>query len=93
MPSQTPIQPLLVGGNDEALALSARLAAAGLLVPAIRPPTVPQGTARLRISLSADHSAGRCRRVWSPRCCSRHEQAAAGAAAWLGHAMPGYGQT
>lgn len=57
MPSDTPIQPLLVGGNGEALALSARLAAQGLLVPAIRPPTVPQGTARLRISLSADHSA------------------------------------
>lgn len=55
MSSDTPIQPLLVGGNDEALALSAKLAAAGLLVPAIRPPTVPQGTARLRISLSADH--------------------------------------
>ena len=55
MPSETPIQPLLVGGNDAALALSARLAATGLLVPAIRPPTVPQGTARLRISLSADH--------------------------------------
>jgi 8-amino-7-oxononanoate synthase len=57
MTSDTPIQPLLVGGNDEALALSATLAAAGLLVPAIRPPTVPQGTARLRISLSADHEA------------------------------------
>lgn len=57
MASDTPIQPLLVGGNAEALALSARLAAQGLLVPAIRPPTVPQGTARLRISLSADHSA------------------------------------
>jgi 8-amino-7-oxononanoate synthase len=55
--SETPIQPLLVGGNEQALALSARLAEAGLLVPAIRPPTVPQGTARLRISLSADHSA------------------------------------
>ena len=55
MPSETPIQPLLAGGNDAALALSARLAATGLLVPAIRPPTVPQGTARLRISLSADH--------------------------------------
>ena len=55
MHSDTPIQPLLIGGNDEALALSATLAAAGLLVPAIRPPTVPQGTARLRISLSADH--------------------------------------
>jgi 8-amino-7-oxononanoate synthase len=57
MPSETPIQPLLAGGNDAALALSAGLAATGLLVPAIRPPTVPQGTARLRISLSADHEA------------------------------------
>ena len=56
LPSQTPIQPLVVGGNAEALALSARLAQQDLLVPAIRPPTVPQGTARLRISLSADHS-------------------------------------
>lgn len=56
LPSDTPIQPLLVGGNAEALALSARLAELGLLVPAIRPPTVPQGTARLRISLSADHA-------------------------------------
>lgn len=55
IPSETPIQPLLVGGNDDALALSAQLAEAGLLVPAIRPPTVPQGTARLRVSLSADH--------------------------------------
>lgn len=57
MPSATPIQPLLVGGNDAAMQLSARLADRGLLVPAIRPPTVPQGTARLRISLSAAHNA------------------------------------
>lgn len=55
MPSDTPIQPLLVGSSIDALALSARLAETGLLVPAIRPPTVPAGTARLRISLSADH--------------------------------------
>jgi 8-amino-7-oxononanoate synthase len=55
LPSSTPIQPLLVGGNDEAVALSEGLRACGIWVPAIRPPTVPQGTARLRISLSAAH--------------------------------------
>jgi len=56
MPSQTPIQPLLVGGNEQAVALSEELRARGIWVPAIRPPTVPQGMARLRISLSAVHS-------------------------------------
>jgi 8-amino-7-oxononanoate synthase len=56
MPSQTAIQPLVIGSNDEAVAVSAQLARDGLLVPAIRPPTVPQGTARLRISLSAAHT-------------------------------------
>jgi 8-amino-7-oxononanoate synthase len=45
-----------VGSNQAALALSAYLQAAGILVPAIRPPTVPAGTARLRISISAAHS-------------------------------------
>jgi len=55
-PSTTAIQPLIIGANEEALAASASLARAGLLVPAIRPPTVPRGTARLRISLSAAHS-------------------------------------
>lgn len=54
--SATAIQPLIIGANEEALAASASLARAGLLVPAIRPPTVPKGTARLRISLSAAHS-------------------------------------
>jgi 8-amino-7-oxononanoate synthase len=53
--SQTPIQPLIVGDSTHAVALSEKLGARGLLVPAIRPPTVPRGTARLRISLSADH--------------------------------------
>ena len=56
LPSQTAIQPLLIGGNDAAVRLSERLFARGLWVPAIRPPTVPAGTARLRISLSAAHS-------------------------------------
>ena len=54
-PSQTAIQPLLIGDNAEALSVSDQLAERGLLVPAIRPPTVPRGTARLRISLSAAH--------------------------------------
>jgi len=50
------VQPLVIGGNDETLALAAALDAHGLWVPAIRPPTVPAGTSRLRISLSAAHS-------------------------------------
>jgi len=57
MPSHTAIQPLQVGANADALTLAAHLRARGLWVPAIRPPTVPAGTARLRISLSAAHTA------------------------------------
>jgi 8-amino-7-oxononanoate synthase len=56
MPSETSVQPLVVGDNLDALALSEYLQGLGILVPAIRPPTVPVGTARLRISLSAAHS-------------------------------------
>jgi 8-amino-7-oxononanoate synthase len=56
MPSDTAIQPVLVGSNEEALQLSEHLLTLGMLVPAIRPPTVPKGTARLRVSLSAAHS-------------------------------------
>lgn len=55
LPSATPIQPLLVGESAAALALSATLEARGILVPAIRPPTVPAGTARLRVTFSAAH--------------------------------------
>jgi 8-amino-7-oxononanoate synthase len=57
MPSVTPIQPLLIGANADAVRLSQALLQRGLLVPAIRTPTVPAGTARLRITLSAAHSA------------------------------------
>ncbi len=56
LPSDTAIQPLIVGDNKAALALSEYLQTSGILVPAIRPPTVPVGTARLRISLSAAHT-------------------------------------
>lgn len=56
LPSQTAIQPLIVGASAEAVALSTALANEGILVPAIRPPTVPKGSSRLRISLSAAHT-------------------------------------
>ncbi len=52
-----PIVPVVVGAARAAVRLSARLARRGLLVPAIRPPSVPEGTARLRISLTAGHTA------------------------------------
>jgi len=55
--SPTAIQPLIVGDNEAALALARALWERGLWVPAIRPPTVPKGTARLRISVSAAHTA------------------------------------
>jgi 8-amino-7-oxononanoate synthase len=54
--SATAIQPLIVGDEERALALSAALQARGFLVGAIRPPTVPPGTSRLRITLSAAHT-------------------------------------
>ena len=56
MDSTTPIQPVIIGANQETLALSEALREGGIWVPAIRPPTVPKGEARLRISLSAAHS-------------------------------------
>ena len=53
----TPIQPVLLGDAEAAVAASQRLRARGILVPAIRPPTVPLGTSRLRITFSAGHQA------------------------------------
>ncbi len=55
MPSQSAIQPLVVGDNHKALALSESLFEQGIHVTAIRPPTVPAGSARLRVTLSAAH--------------------------------------
>jgi len=56
MDSATPIQPIRVGESDRALALSQALEQQGIFVSAIRPPTVPEGGARLRVTLSAAHS-------------------------------------
>ena len=63
LPSATPIQPLLVGSAERALALSSALRQSGIYVGAIRPPTVPRGTARLRITLSAAHSEAHVTRL------------------------------
>ena len=63
MASPTPIQPILVGDSARALQLSALLKERGLLVGAIRPPTVPAGSARLRVTLSAAHSEAQLERL------------------------------
>lgn len=57
MSSQTPIQPILIGDNDRVIRVSQQLAEKGFLAGAIRPPTVPDGTARLRITLCSEHTA------------------------------------
>jgi 8-amino-7-oxononanoate synthase len=56
LPSATAIQPVIIGENDETMRAGAALYAQGLWVGAIRPPTVPAGTARLRVALSAGHT-------------------------------------
>jgi 8-amino-7-oxononanoate synthase len=64
-PGEGPILPLLVGSDERALELQAQLEAAGLLAVAIRPPTVPEGTARLRLVLRADLPPGTLERLLS----------------------------
>jgi len=54
--SETPIVPILVGDSETAVALSAQLDEAGIYVPAIRPPTIPKNTSRLRVTLMATHT-------------------------------------
>lgn len=56
LPSATPIQPIIIGDNAQVLKVTRALLDQGIWVPAIRPPTVPVGTARLRVSLSAAHT-------------------------------------
>ncbi|MGM0594148.1 MAG: 8-amino-7-oxononanoate synthase, partial [Pseudomonadota bacterium] len=63
MDSPTPIQPLLVGDTKTAVGMSEALLGRGILISAIRPPTVPEGTARLRITLSAAHTEAQVDRL------------------------------
>jgi 8-amino-7-oxononanoate synthase len=63
LPSETAIQPLVIGGNAETMDVAAKLYARGLWVPGIRPPTVPVGSARLRITLSAAHTEAQVARL------------------------------
>ena len=72
--SHTPIQPLIVGDTASAVRLSQALRAQGILVSAIRPPTVPQGSARLRITFSAAHTGAQVDRlldVLEKTCCGQ----------------------
>ncbi|HET7756668.1 MAG TPA: 8-amino-7-oxononanoate synthase [Steroidobacteraceae bacterium] len=75
--STTPIQPLILGSEAAVLMAQRLLAEAGLWVVAIRPPTVPRGSARLRVSLSAAHTEEQIDRLVEAleRCCARARQA------------------
>ena len=78
--SGTPIQPVLVGESGEAVRLSEGLRDLGFLVAAIRPPTVPKGTARLRVTLCADHTPDDIDRLLSALDTVRRRAAGVGAA-------------
>lgn len=66
MDSQTPIQPILIGDSHKALGLSKFLEDNGVLVSAIRPPTVPENTARLRVTLTANHTPEQVECLYHP---------------------------
>ena len=75
MSSQTPIQPLLAGSAEQALSWAGQLRQQGLLVTAIRPPTVPEGKARLRITLSASHTEQQVDQLLEALSCLKDVQA------------------
>ncbi len=74
-PAQTAIVPLILGESDAALAASATLEREGFLVVAIRPPTVPKGTARLRFAFTAQHPDAEIERLATAvhRCILRSQ--------------------
>jgi 8-amino-7-oxononanoate synthase len=76
MPSRTPIQPILLGEPEMAVAWSRRLEEHGFLVTAIRPPTVPAGQARLRVTLSAAHEEAQVDSLLQTLAVIQEEQAA-----------------
>ncbi|MES9965391.1 MAG: 8-amino-7-oxononanoate synthase [Candidatus Sedimenticola sp. 20ELBAFRAG] len=63
MESQTPIQPIVAGSSEQALRWSRQLEEQGIQVSAIRPPTVPEGSARLRVTLTASHTPEQIERL------------------------------
>ncbi|WP_372740297.1 8-amino-7-oxononanoate synthase [Neptunomonas sp.] len=63
MDSPTPIQPIMIGDADKAMSMSAALREKGMFITAIRPPTVPGGSARLRVTLSASHTEAQVDRL------------------------------
>ena len=88
MQSNTAIQPLMVGSSEMALAASEKLRGMGLLVTAIRPPTVPKGTARLRITLSAAHT--QCQVEQLTKALEQlHQEGAFGAGSGADSVFPG----
>ncbi len=68
LPSDTPIQALVLGEPDRAVAVSEQLAGRAILITPIRPPTVPRGTSRLRITLSAAHAPAQVDRLLEALC-------------------------
>jgi len=73
MASWTPIQPVVVGSSESAMALSSALGRRGILVPAIRPPTVPSGSARLRFTFSASHTDAHMEQLLEGMAAARSE--------------------
>ncbi len=70
MDSPTPIQPIVIGDAARAMQISQNLETQGIFVGAIRPPTVPQGTARLRVTFSAEHTEAQVERLLSALECA-----------------------